>query len=410
MRAPDNQAPLKRGHYGSLQTTAGMPLETSANQSIVSPHDQRVTFVELFFDLVFVFSITQSVGYLHHHLDWAGVGQVILLFWLIWWAWTQFTWALNAADTTHVWVELATLLATAVAFFMAIAVPGAFGDDALWFALPYVAVRGIGLVVYSRVAIANHPSQHRAVRSFTVMSLGGLAAVLGGAIAGGTTQLWLWGMAILLDVIAALSAGDTEDWNLHPEHFAERHGLFVIIALGESLIVAAAGLTGAGISMTVLTVGALAVGTTCALWWTYFGCAKPALDHEFERRTGAEISKLGRDAYTLFHFPLVVGVVGFAAAIEEIALHPSDPLNLGNRLAMAAGIFLFTGTMSLTLWRATGKIRGARLVLALATGGAIVLVSGVQPAVTLGIAFAGSVLIGVVEHRLHSGEETVATL
>ena len=383
---------------------------TVNNASIVSPHDQSVTFVELFFDLDFVFSITQAVGFLHHHLDWAGVGQTVLLFWLIWWAWTQFTWALNAADTTHVWIELATLLTTGVAFFMAVAVPGAFGDDALWFALPYVAVRVIGLVVYMRVAIANDPSQLRAVKSFAVMSIGGMVAVLGGAIAGGSTQLWLWGMAILLDVIAALVAGDTEDWSLHPEHFSERHGLFVIIALGESLIVAAAGLTAAGVSANILAVGALAVGTTCALWWTYFGCAKPALDREFERRSGADLSKLGRDAYTLLHFPLVLGVIGLAAAIEEIALHPADPLDLPNRIAMASGILLFTGVMSLALWRATGKIPGARLILALVTGAVIVATSGVQPAVTLGIAFAGSVLIGIVEHRRHAGEETVATL
>ena len=91
--------------------------------SIVSPEDQRVTFVELFFDLVFVFSVTQAVGLLHHQLDWTGVGQTVLVFWLIWWAWSQFTWALNAADTTHPGVELLTLLATGVVFFMAAPAP-----------------------------------------------------------------------------------------------------------------------------------------------------------------------------------------------------------------------------------------------------------------------------------------------
>ncbi|MDH3731891.1 MAG: low temperature requirement protein A [Gemmatimonadota bacterium] len=375
--------------------------------SIVSPDDQSVTFVELFFDLVFVFSVTQSVGYLHHHLDWVGVGQTVLLFWLVWWAWTQFTWALNAADTTHAWVELATLLATGVAFFMAVAVPGAFGEDALWFALPYVAVRVIGLGLYMRVAWAAHAGQHAAVRSFALMSVGGLVAVIGGAIAGGTTQIWLWGLAILLDVISTSVAGDTDDWDLHPEHFAERHGLIVIIALGESLIVAAAGLTSAGISGTVLLIGGLAVTTTCALWWTYFGCAKPTLDRELEHRTGSDLSKLGRDVFSLLHFPLVLGVIGLAAAIEEIVLHPSDPLDLPNRVALATGIFLFTGVMALALWRASGRVHALRLVLALATGAAIVSVAGVTPAVTLGIATIGVTAIGVVEHHRN---DPVATL
>ena len=123
-------------------------------RSIVSPEGQRVTFVELFFDLVFVFAVTQVVGLLHEGLDWGAVGRAILVFWFVWWAWTQFTWALNAADTTHHHVVLRTLLATAVAFFMAVALPSAFGERALWFAAPYVLVRGLGLTLYGRVAEA----------------------------------------------------------------------------------------------------------------------------------------------------------------------------------------------------------------------------------------------------------------
>lgn len=105
---------------------------------ITSPEDQSATFVELFFDLVFVFAVTQVVGLLHDGLTWASVGRAILVFWLVWWAWTQFTWTLNAADTTHPWIELGTLAATAAAFFMAIALPNAFAERALGFAAAYV--------------------------------------------------------------------------------------------------------------------------------------------------------------------------------------------------------------------------------------------------------------------------------
>ena len=103
-----------------------MASSATGPRSLSSPEDQSVTFVELFFDLVFVFSVTQVVGLFHHGLDWSTAGQGILVFWLVWWAWSQFTWALNAADTTHQWVQLGTLLATAVAFFMAIAVPDVY--------------------------------------------------------------------------------------------------------------------------------------------------------------------------------------------------------------------------------------------------------------------------------------------
>ena len=214
------------------------------SQMISSPDDQSVTFVELFFDLVFVFSVTQIVGLLHEGLDWQVVGQVILVFWLVWWAWTQFTWTLNAADTTHPWVQFGTLLATAVAFFMAVALPGAFGDRALWFAITYVLVRAIGLILQAWVT-SEDPLQKAAVRIWIIVSLGGLAAVLLGGLIGGAMQYWLWAAAIVLDLIAGAIGGRLEGWNLHPEHFAERHGLFVIIALGETLIVAAARVSGA---------------------------------------------------------------------------------------------------------------------------------------------------------------------
>lgn len=118
-----------------------------AIRSIVSPEDQSATFIELFFDLVFVFSVTQVVSLLHHDLSWTGVGQALLVFWLVWWAWTQFTWTLNAADTTHHGVGLATLAATSVVFFMAVALPDAFHGEALRFAVPYALVRLIGLTL-----------------------------------------------------------------------------------------------------------------------------------------------------------------------------------------------------------------------------------------------------------------------
>jgi low temperature requirement protein LtrA len=227
-------------------------------KSIVSPEAQSATFVELFFDLVFVFAITQMVGLLHHDLSWTGAGKAILVFWMVWWAWTQFTWALNAANTDHVFVQLGTLIATALAFFMAVAVPEAFGDGALWFAVTYAAVRVVGLGMYGLVAL-HTPGLGGAVKSFAALSVGGLACAVVGGVLGGPAQLWLWGLTIFLDFVAAATAGESDGWNLRASHFAERHGLIVIIALGESLIVAAAGVVGTDFSGEVLLVAVLAV-------------------------------------------------------------------------------------------------------------------------------------------------------
>jgi low temperature requirement protein LtrA len=149
--------------------------------SVLAGTDQPVSFAELFFDLVFVFAITQVVHLIHGSFDLVHVGRAILVFWLVWWAWTQFTWALNAADTRNRLVQLGTLLATAIAFFMAVSVPESFGKSAFWFAIAYAGGRIIGLVIYLWVTWAN-PGMRSAVRMFAVLSLAGIIAVLEGIL------------------------------------------------------------------------------------------------------------------------------------------------------------------------------------------------------------------------------------
>jgi low temperature requirement protein LtrA len=368
------------------------------SRAITSPGDQSATFVELFFDLVFVFGITQIVGLLHYDMSWVGVGHAVLVFWLVWWAWTQFTWALNAADTTHPFVELTTLVATAVAFFMAVAIPNTFDRHAHWFAVSYVLVRGMGLWIYARVASA-HPGQHAAVRLFATASTGGLLAVLAGAIVGGGAQTWLWGLAIALDVVAAVIAGRAQDWNLHAEHFAERHGLIVIIALGESLIVAAAGLTGTDFTPEVVAVSFLGVLTSCALWWTYFPVAKPELERALESVPAADQGRLARDVFSLAHFPMLCGVVAFAVALEEAIAHPSDPLPDSGRLALALGLFLFVGGTALAMWLATCGRPVVRLLVILATSVALFVLPGLPAFGSLALALMGVALVAILDER-----------
>ena len=367
--------------------------------SIVAPDDQNVTFVELFFDLVFVFSVTQIVGILHEGITWGTVGRAVLIFWLVWWAWTQFTWALNAANTDHTHVQLQTLIATGVAFFMAVAVPGAFGSGALWFAIPYVLVRTIGLVVY--LWVASDAAHRAAIGRFASLSVGGLVAVLAGAILGGDPQLWLWGVAVLLDVAAAALAGGEETWNLHPAHFVERHGLIVIIVLGESLIVAAAGLSAAPADSSLIAVGVLAVGLACGLWWSYFPYVRPTLERAMERIDRARQGPLARDVFSLAHFPMLCGIVAIAAAIEETILHPADPLPIEGRLALAAGLFLFLGGSSIAAWRAVGVLSIIRLGLAFGTGVGIVVLASLPPWASLSLAVGGTLTVVLAEGRSH---------
>ena len=372
-------------------------VQAVAASSIVSPEDQRVTFVELFFDLVFVFSVTQVVSLFHGHLTWAIAARALLAFWLVWWAWTQFTWALNAADTTHHRVAMATLLATAVAFVMAVALPRAFDGEAHWFAVPYVLVRLIGLVLYTRVAAAD-AEQRNAVRLFFTVSLGGLAAVLLGAFSGQSLYLF-WGLAIVLDVVAAAVGGQAEGWNLHAEHFGERHGLFVIIALGETLIVAATGVSRSEWTASMISGGLLTVAATCALWWSYFMRAKPVLDRALDRARGSARSTMARDVFSLIHFPMICGIIAYAAGVEEAAAHPGDVVSPAGRVALAAGVVLFVGGMAAAMWRADRRVLGARAALSLAAAGAVLFTPGLLPQFALGIVLVAVAAVAVLESR-----------
>lgn len=368
------------------------------SRSLRAPANQNVTFVELFFDLVFVFSVTQVVGLLHHGLSWLVLGQAILVFWLVWWAWTQFTWALNAADTTAPLVQVGTLVATALAFFMAVALPQSFDGRELWFALTYVLVRATGLVLYDLVA--REDEAHKSdVRTWTLLSSGGLVAVLIGGFLGGTWQYAFWGLAVLLDVIAANVAGRGQGVDLNPDHFGERHGLFVIIALGETLIVAAGRVTGATWEATLIVAAVFAVGITCGLWWSYFARAKRVLDEALEKIEGSARLQMAGDVFSLAHFPMLFGVILYAFAIEEVAAHPAEVLILPGRIALGVGLALFVGGMAYAVRRASGNLLVVRLVLVLATALAVILIPNLTGMWTLLIALIGTLTIAVVEQR-----------
>jgi low temperature requirement protein LtrA len=364
--------------------------------SVSSPVDQKVTFVELFFDLVFVFCVTQVVSLLHEGVTWRSMGEVVLVFWLVWWAWTQFTWALNAADTTHPRVEAATLLATGVAFFLAVGIPSAFHGRPLWFAGTYVAVRVLGLLVYDWVAWTD-VSQRAAVRFFSLVSVGGLVAVLIGGVIGGTAQYVWWSAAIALDLVAAALGGSSEGWNLHPEHFSERHGLFVIIALGESLIAAALSLAGGEWSSTQLITAMVAVAIAGAMWWSYFARSKVELDQALESAQGRERSGMARDVYSIIHFPMLIGVIAYAATVEQALSHAGDPLATPRRALLAASALLFAGGMGVALWRAGRQVPVARRWIPIVTAIAILALANVPAVFSLAVLLIGSTLLVIGE-------------
>jgi low temperature requirement protein LtrA len=367
-----------------------------ATQSITSPEDQGATFVELFFDLVFVFAITRVTHYAAHHLDAEGLLRSLIVFWLIWWGWTQFTWALNSANTEHHHVRLGTLIATGIAFVMAIYVESAFaplGEGAIWFAASYIAVRLLGLGLYYRVVTG--AEQRTSVVTFASFSILGLVAVLAGGFFAPDLREWIWIGAIALDLGAAWFAGNQRAWGIHAGHFAERHGLIIIIALGESLIVAGSALTAESVPAT-MAIGSMAVLITCLLWWTYFGWVGEVLEERLTSQTGRPRARLARDAYTFWHFPLVSGIIAMAVGFET-ALHPADYTLTQTAVAVGLGLTLFLTSTAGALHRAVGCVLWNRLIVLALTLGALALSASSSGQQILAVGCAGLIVIVAIE-------------
>jgi low temperature requirement protein LtrA len=360
-----------------------------------APEAQAVTFVELFFDLVFVFAVTQVTSLTASDLTVNGIARSLLLFWLIWWAWTQFTWTLNPADTNHDTVRIVTLVATGAAFLMAASTTRAFGDDVLWFAVPYLVVRILGLALQVRIDLERDGARHRTVLLWVAMSLVGLALVLVGALVDPPARNVIWVLAIVADLAAAARAS-RGTWDLTPAHFSERHGLFVIIALGESLIVAAAAVSSEPRTghLVVDTVAALAVAGL--LWWTYFGWLKEALEHGLEA-AGRRIGAVASTAFSIGHFPVVFGIICFSVALEEIVHHPGQVPAGEVTAALGAGVALFVGCSALAYWRTCGELLVPRLVVLALTVAVLAMVSSQAPGWQLGVVAAGLLAIVLVE-------------
>ncbi len=337
---------------------------------------QPVTYVELFFDLVFVFAVTQLTALTAHDLTPGGILRSILLGWLIWWAWTQFTWTLNPADTTHPTVRVVTLAATAVALVMSASVPQAFTTDALWFALPYVIVRVLGLGLQVRVELERVGENHRGVYRWATFSAVGLLLVLLGAVADPGIRPWIWLLAIVADLVAAAMAGRGAVWDMDPAHLSERHGAFVIIAIGESLIIAGTAVANLERSVALEAAAAGAILVASLLWWTYFGWLKEALEEAYALVPPERNGNVARDAFSLAHFPLIAGIVGFAVALEGIGTHPDEPMSVAILASLGVGVALFVGSSALSLRLAGGPLLIPRLaILGLMLAAVVVLAS-----------------------------------
>lgn len=362
------------------------------------PAVKRTGFLELFFDLVFVFAVTQLVTMLEADHGPGGWFHVVLMAWMVWWAWSQFTWAGNAIDLDDRPTRVAVLGLTGVTLLFAAAIPAAFIGGGGWrFAVPYVTVR-LGALALYWAGLRHDPAHQAALRSYIPVAVISPVVILAGAAAPPGVRQWVWLAAVVVDVASALAAGRGE-FQISPAHFAERHALFVIIALGEAVI-------GVGATLAGLEVSPMVVGTTAAAfmivasqWWGYFdwvqGAVESRLASEQDLRRRAH---LARDLFSFGHLPIVLGTVVLAAGLEHALAHPDEPLDATGRTMVGVGLVLFLVGFIAGNLRANGGLRPERVVaLAVVLLGVVVVAPHVTALVLLWMLAATLVLLAGTE-------------
>jgi low temperature requirement protein LtrA len=305
----------------------------------VAEGEQRVTPLELFFDLVFVFAITQVTGLMSADPTWHGLGQGLLVLAALWWAWVAYAWLTNTLEPEAVGVRVAMLSAMAAMLVAALAVPGAFGEDGVLFGVAYLVVRLLHLVLYAMAGRGDPDllgAVSRLVPSATVAPL----MLIGAGFLDGREQLAVWVVALVLDYFGAL-VGRGRGWRVSPAHFAERHGLVVIIALGESIVAIGIGAAGLALDLKVIAAAVLGIAVVAALWWAYFDIFAVYAQRQLANARGAARATLARDYYSYLHLPLIAGVVLFALGLKKTIEHVGEPLDLVPALALSGGLGLY---------------------------------------------------------------------
>ncbi len=323
--------------------------------------EKRAGFLELFFDLVFVFGITQVTALLLADTSALGFVRAALIFGLLWWAWSAYTWLTNAIDIERSVVRLLILSAMAGSFFMALAVPGAYGSEGLWFAVPYAVVRMLQVGLYAE-GLRRDPIQLRAFLPLAPWFLVSPGLVLVGGAVDDAARPWLWGASLVIDVMGTLVANrGSGGWRVSPAHFAERYGLFMIIVLGETIVATGLGAREIERDGTFVVSVVVAFAAVATLWWAYFGFTQSAAERTLTRTPVEQRGPLARDLYTLGHFPIALGIVFTAVAGEKTLAHPDDPLSAGGRAALGVGVAVFLLGFVLVRWRTIRRIAWERL-------------------------------------------------
>ncbi len=319
----------------------------------------------------------------------------------IWWAWAAYAWLTNEVDGERRGVRLAIIGAMVAMLLASLAIPGAFEDDALLFALAYLGVRLMHILLFA--AGTEHVDVRAAAAALAPTAVIAPALLIAASAFDGTAQILIWVAALTVDYAGAAFRG-IGAWRLSPGHFAERHGLIVIIALGESIVAIGVGAEGIGLGSGELAAAALGVVVSAALWWVYFDPALERVEHALERAAlGRERNTMARDSFSFLHLPLIAGIVLLALGVKKTLEHVGDELKPVAAVALCGGVALYLASDVAFRTRALQLTEGRRLVAAAACAATIPLALMLPALGALAIVAAiGVALVAVESFRTRS--------
>jgi low temperature requirement protein LtrA len=339
---PPRPAPEAAALPGPGTTVAALTdLEFDQADVEVATEDRLTSPVELLWDLVFVFAVTQVTTLLLQHLSWVGFGRSMLVVSLVWWAWSAFVWAANAQDAESPTLRAALLLALLLIFIVGLTIPRAFGAEAILFATTYAGVRFMHLALYADASRRGQASWE-AIAGFAVTVAVGMGLLIIGSLLNESVRITLWTIAAAIDYAGPAWLTRKRLRGLQRvavAHFAERYGSFVIICLGESIVEIGVGANGRPMSAALVAAVTAGVLITVGLWWTYFDrfaatAAERLRDHDDPVLAAA-------DGYSYLHLVLVAGIIVFAVGMRLATHHAGAPLGEAPRLALAGGVALY---------------------------------------------------------------------
>ncbi len=357
--------------------------------------EARVKPLELFFDLVFVLALTQCTALMAEHPTWQGLGQGVLILGIMWWSWVGYAWLTSVVDPEEGAVRFVIFAAMAAFLVAALCVPEAFGDRALLFAFAYGVVRAsqIGLFL---LASRGDAALRRSVVGLAGGTAVGVGLLIAGAIAGGDAQTYLWVVAILLDIAEPYFFG-AEGWKLQTGHFAERHGLIVIIALGESIVAIGVG-SEAGVDAGVVVAAVLGIVIAAAIWWLYFDVVALVAERRLSNAAvGREQNEIARDSYSFLHFPMVAGIVLVALGMKKTIGHTDKALETETAAALLGGTALYLLAHVAFRWRNIHTLNRQRLVCALLLAAVLPLATEVDSLVL--VAILAAILVALITYE-----------